>query len=53
MPILEYHICTAYGISENYYGVEENPMARTGQGNRFSCDFYRDTLELVIRVLEK
>ena len=42
-----------YGISENYYGGEENPIARTGQSNRFSSDFCRDTSGLVIRVLEK
>ena len=53
MLIFEHHICTMYSISENYYRGEENPMARTCQSNRFSGDFYRDTLGLVIRVLEK
>ena len=53
MPIFEHHICTAYSISENYYGGEENPMARTGQSNRFSGNFCRDTLGLVVRVPEE
>jgi len=53
MLIFEYYLYTAYRISETFYREDQEPIVGTGQGNRFSGDFCRDTLGLVIRVPEK
>jgi len=53
IPRWKHHICTAFGISESYYGGIDHEMAGTGQGNKFSGDVCRDTSCLIIRQLEK
>jgi len=53
IPRWKHHICTAFGISESYYGGIDQEMAGTGQGNKFSGDVCRDTSCLIIRQLEK
>ena len=53
MPRWKHYVSTAFGISEEYYGGEENTLVGTGQGNKFSGDVCRDTSYLIIKVLEK
>ena len=53
MPNLKHYVCTGFGISSSYYGGEENNLAGTGQGNRFSGDLCRDTSCLIIKEIEK
>ena len=36
IPRWKHHMSTAFGISEEYCGGEQNVMAGTGQGNKFS-----------------
>ena len=35
-----YYVSISFRISRSYYGGEDNYLARTGQGNRFSDDVY-------------
>ena len=52
LPILIHYDCTRFGISSRIYGSQLDPLGGTGQGNRFLGDNTRDTLCLVIKVLE-
>ena len=49
----KHYVSTAFGTSEECYGREENELAGTGQGNKFSGEVCRDTSCLIIKVLEK
>ena len=51
MPYFEHHICTGYGVSDNYYGGIMK-LAGTGQGNKFSGDMCRDISCIIIKQLE-
>ena len=44
---------TGFGISNHYYGREEEELVSTGQGNKFSGDMCRDVSCLIIRSIEK
>jgi len=52
MPKFKRYISTGYGISEQYYGGEEDQLAGTGQGNKFSGDMCRDISCIIIKVIE-
>ena len=52
-PRWKHYVSTAFGVSEECYGGEENELAGTGQGNKFSGEVCRDTSCLIIKVLEK
>ena len=52
IPNWHHYISTAFGISHNYYGGEENRLAGTDQGNRFSGHVCRDTSCLIIKTIE-
>ena len=49
----KHYLCTGFGISLSYYRRENERLAGTGQGNKFSGDLYRDTSYLIIREIEK
>ena len=53
IPNWRHYIRTGYGISKSYYGGELDPLAGTGQGNRFLGDVCRDTSCLILKVIEK
>ena len=53
IPKWRHYICTGFGISDFYYGGENDPLAGTGQGNRFSGDVCRDSSCLIIRNIER
>ena len=53
IPNWKHYICTGFGISESYYGGENDRLAGTGQGNRFSGDVCRDSSCLIIRSIER
>ena len=53
IPNWEYHLSTAFGISEKYYGGEQRHLAGTGQGNQFSGDVCCDISCLIMKVIEK
>ena len=53
IPKWRHQICTGFGISDFYYGGEDNPLAGTGQGNRFLGDVCRDSSCLIIRDIER
>ena len=48
-PNWNHCISTSCGISEMSYGSEENQLAGTRQGNRFSGDVCRDASCLIIK----
>ena len=53
IPNFKYHISTEFEINSRCYRGEEIILARTGQGNKFSGDIYRDISCLIIRQIEK
>jgi len=53
IPIIKHHICTAFGISANYYGGSANPYTGTGQGNITSGNICRDKSCFVIKDVDK
>ena len=53
LPIFKYFICTACGISSEYYGGKLNPVGGTGQGIKLLGDLYRDKSCLIIKVPER
>jgi hypothetical protein len=52
IPNWRHYVCTGFGASSTYYGGEEDKLAGTGQGNRFSGDVCRDLSCLIIRNIE-
>ena len=44
----KHYISTGYGISKNFYGGEDEELARMGQGNKFLGNIYRDISCLII-----
>ena len=52
IPNWNHYISTNFGISSIYYGGEDNRLAGTGQGNRFSGDVCRDTSCLIMKRIE-
>ena len=52
IPNWRHYVCTRFGASSTYYGGEEDKLAGTGQGNRFSGDVCRDLSCLIIRNIE-
>ena len=42
LPMMKYHICTAYRVSQEYYGGENDKIAGMGQGyivsSNICCD---------------
>ena len=52
IPNWNHYLSTAFGISLDYYGGEENRLAGMGQGNRFSGDVCRDTSCLIMKRIE-
>ena len=53
MPKWRHCICTGFGTSDFHYGGENDPLAGTGQGNRFSGNAYRDSSCLIARNIER
>ena len=53
MPNFKHYISTRFGIGTRYYSREENLLAGTGQGNKFSGNMCRDISYLIIRKIEK
>ena len=53
IPNWQHFISTNFGISSEYYGGQNNKLAGTGQGNRFSGDVCRDTSCLIMKVIEQ
>ena len=53
IPNSKHYLYTGFGISLSYYGGENERLAGTGQGNKFSGDLCRDTSCLIIREIEK
>ena len=41
-----------FGISKSYYRGEQDKLAATGQGNRFSEDVCRDMSCIIIKEIE-
>ena len=52
IPLWRHYIRTGFGISNLYYGGELDPLAGTGQGNRFLGDVCRDTSCLILKEIE-
>jgi len=52
IPNWNHYVSTAYGISEKCYRGEDNQLAGTGQGNKFSGDVCRDTSCLIMKSIE-
>ena len=52
LPIMNYHICTDYGVSEKYYGGKLEKLGGTGQGNSVSGAICCDTSCLIFKYLE-
>jgi len=53
MPNFQYYICISYGLSNWFYRGESYKLARTGQGNKFSRNIYRDISYLIIKQIKK
>lgn len=52
LPIMEHHILTGYGISDESHGSEGNQLCGTGQGNSMSGAMCRDMSCLIFKYLE-
>lgn len=52
MPRFKHYISTGYGTSDTYYGGDEEVLAGTGQGNKFSCEMCRDISCLIAKQIE-
>ena len=52
LPIMQHHVATDYGISDEYYGDKMNKLGGTGQGNSASGAICRDTSCLIFKYLE-
>jgi len=52
LPIMQHHVCTDFGISENAYGSRIESLGGTGQGNSVSGAICRDTSCLIFKYLE-
>ena len=53
IPRWKDYISTAFGISQKYYGEDENIIVETREGNKFAGDVRRDTSYLIIWDLER
>jgi len=53
IPNWKHYSCTGFGISSSYYRGENERLAGTGQGNKFSGDLCRDTSCLIIREIKR
>ena len=53
MPNWEHYVSTSYGISEKYYGGEQEKLAETGKENKCQGDMCRHASCLIITQLEK
>ena len=49
----KHYVSTTYGVSSNYYGGENESLARTGQDNKFSGNMCRDISCLIIKQIEE
>jgi len=52
LPIMNYHICTDFGVSKNYYSYKREKLEGTGQGNLLSGAICRDTSYIIFKYLE-
>ena len=50
---MEYHICTSYRASKEFYGRVNEKQAGTGQKHILSVNIYRDTSCIVFKSIEK
>ena len=50
---MQYHICTSFGISKEYYGSITYKLGRRRQGNSVSRAICRDTSYLIFKHLEE
>ena len=53
LPIIEHHICTSFGASEEFYRGVNNKQVGMGQGHITSVNIYRDTSNLIIKPIEE
>ena len=53
IPIMNYYMCTSFGISKASYGSKAKPQARTGQGNITSGNVCRDKSCYVIEYTDR
>ena len=53
MPNFRHYVSTAFGVSTDFYGGEDENLTRTRQDNKFSRDICRDVSCLIIKQLEK
>ena len=53
IPNFRHYVSTAFGVSTNFYRGEDENLAGTGQGNKFSGDMCRDVSCLIIKQLEE
>ena len=50
--VFKHFICTRYVLSSKFYGSQEDPVGRIGQGIKLSGNLFHDKSYLIVKVPE-